>query len=131
AALESAVLRQLAGNFPGLAVELDHLRNSIVDLQIPFQQFDYYHPRQYGKLSLKIILPLLTEVGHQDLELQSGMEANLNYYFLSNTEAAPADIRSQFCLSARSKMMSNLKSYCAMDTEGLIHILYALCALAR
>jgi hypothetical protein len=129
-ALESAILARLASLYPDLSCVLTGMRDSLVDMQVPFQQFHYYHPQQYGKLSLKRVLPLLTGAGHQDLVMQNGGEANLTFYFMANLDAVPADLAGRFGDEAAPGRLAELEAYCGMDTYGLVEILSALYSLA-
>ena len=130
-ALESHVLLRLGQLLPEHARRFGELRSALVDLQIPFQQFHYYHPRQYGKLSLKKVLPLLSQSSHLDLDLQSGGEANLSFYSMANPQALPPDIGDAFQGDGANARLAALRRYCAMDTWGLVGILSALFALAE
>ena len=130
ASLEIATIHRLAKRCPERAVELQDLANRVVDLQVPFQQFWFYHPRQHGKLGLKKILPLLSDRDHSQLELSSGGEANLLYWFLSHVDALGQDspYRNYF-QKKREKILSTIVEYCSLDTLGLVYILLRLRAL--
>lgn len=129
--LEVATFTRLARALPEQAPALLALRERIVDLQQPFAEFWYYHPGQHGKLSLKKVLPLVSERNHGGLELQSGGEANLLYYFLAHPDAAPDRRSGRPGAEERSRTLAALEEYCAMDTSGLAPILERLYELAE
>jgi len=122
AALETITFTRLARALPAFSEQFLAVRDRIIDLQKPFAQFWYYHPRQYGKLSLKKILPLLSSHDHKNLDLQSGGEANLNYFFLSNPAAVPQELRQNYAPATITQWIENFSSYCSLDTLGLTHI---------
>jgi len=67
--------------------------------------------------SLKYVLPALTGLSYEGLEISEGGEASLRFRemaFGNATEARKQEIRKA------------LESYCHQDTEGMIEILHAL-----
>jgi hypothetical protein len=63
---ERSILQRLAAAVPEHADALISVVNRLVDLQTPFADFSYYHPHQSGKISLKVLLPIMTEHGYAD-----------------------------------------------------------------
>jgi len=61
AAFEKSRLKELAGSFPEYQEWVDNINERIVDLNVPFRDFSYYHPQQLGSASLKQVLPVLTD----------------------------------------------------------------------
>lgn len=129
--LELATIQRLAKRCPDRAEELQDVADRIVDLQFPFQQFWFYHPRQHGKLGLKKVLPLLSDRDHADLELSSGGQANLLYWFLSHTEVLDEENpHYNYFKTKGEKILATIVEYCTLDTLGLVYILLRLRALA-
>ncbi len=60
---EEGILRDLAETFPEYNVWIDQICSRMVDLLVPFRNFDYYHPVQKGSASLKAVLPVITGQG--------------------------------------------------------------------
>jgi hypothetical protein len=85
----------------------------MVDLLVPFRNFDYYHPDQKGSASLKAVLPAITGRGYEDLDINDGQVASIN--FLAATYGDMPE-------EERVKVMSDLEQYCGRDTEGMIWI---------
>ncbi len=59
----------------------EQIKNRIVDLLLPFREFRYYHPAQFGSASMKAVLPALTGRGYAGIgdsgrwHCQSGIPA--------------------------------------------------------
>jgi hypothetical protein len=117
AAFEKSRLKELAGAFPEYQEWVDTINARIVDLNEPFKNFSYYHPRQLGSSSLKHVLPALTNLSYEDLEIGEGTTASLKFM-----EAAFGDILD----AERQKIRTNLLTYCGQDTGGMIDILIKL-----
>ena len=60
---EEGILKDLAESFPEQREWVDGVRERLVDLLKPFQNFHYYHPQQNGSASIKSVLPALTGQG--------------------------------------------------------------------
>ena len=87
----------------------------IIDLAEPFKNFDYYHPSQKGKYSIKDVLPAITGKSYKDLEINNGEDANLLYFY--------SHIKSKL---DKKDIRSNLLKYCSLDTEGMVWIIREL-----
>jgi len=117
AAFEKNRLKELAGAFPEYQDWVDSINERIVDLNVPFRDFSYYHPQQMGSSSLKHVLPALTNLSYEDLEIGEGNTASLKFM-----EAAFGIISDM----ERQKIRTNLLTYCGQDTGGMIDILKKL-----
>jgi hypothetical protein len=121
AAFEKSRLKELAGAFPEYQEWVDSVIGRIVDMNVPFRDFSYYHPQQLGSSSLKHVLPALTNLSYEDLEIGEGTTASLKFM-----EAAFGNISD----AERRKIRTDLLTYCGQDTGGMIDILnklYYLC----
>jgi hypothetical protein len=117
ASFEINVLRSCARRFPAYQAWHESIQARFVDLIRPFRDFHYYHPDQLGSASLKAVLPALTGVSYEGLEIAEGSEASLRFRemaFGNATEARKMEIRQA------------LQTYCSQDTEGMIKILDSL-----
>jgi hypothetical protein len=117
-ALERTVINRFMTLFPEHKIKLKSILDRMVDLQEPFFNFDYYHPEQRGKISLKVILPLLSGFNHANLALQSGGQAHLFWAYLSDPQLRP--------LLADRDYLSDIKTYAALDARGLVAIYLGL-----
>lgn len=114
AAFERGVLARLADAFPSEAEHIDGILARIADLLAPFSAFDFYDPRQRGKVRLKTVLPILGEKDYTHLAIRDGYAANLAYRDLcGRTDSVP-------------EVITNLVDYCAMDTRAMVHIVEKL-----
>jgi len=122
AAFEKSRLKELAGAFPEYQEWVDSINERIVDLNVPFRDFSYYHPQQMGSSSLKHVLPALTNLSYEDLEIGEGTTASLKFM-----EAAFGNISDL----ERQKIRTDLLTYCGQDTGGMIDILKKLQVLVN
>ena len=122
AAFEKSRLKELAGAFPEYQEWVDSINERIVDLNVPFRDFSYYHPQQMGSASLKQVLPALTDLSYKDLEIGEGTTASLKFM-----EAAFGNISEL----ERQKIRTDLLTYCGQDTGGMIDILKKLQGLVN
>ncbi|MBR6331737.1 MAG: DUF2779 domain-containing protein [Dehalococcoidales bacterium] len=115
---EKGRLKEAATDFPENKEWIEAVISRIKDLFLPFKAFHYYHPDQCGSVSLKKVLPALTGVSYQDMEINKG-------------EVAPAafmkcyfdDLTTE---TERSHIRTELLKYCSLDTEGLFLIIQEL-----
>ena len=123
AGFERGILGRLAEAVPAHRDALILLVDQIVDLLEPFNEFSFYHHEQKGKVSLKTVLPVLTDRDYSDEAVRDGYTANLAYRHL----AEGGDDRA----AAQAKLLSDLTSYCALDTMAMVHIVRELRQLAH
>jgi len=116
-AFEKSRLKELAKAFPEYQAWVESIIGRIVDLNVPFRDFSYYHPQQLGSSSLKHVLPALTSLSYDDLEIGVGTTASLKFM-----EAAFGNISDV----ERQKVRIDLLTYCGQDTGGMIDILKKL-----
>jgi len=114
---EEGVLRNMAAAFPEYSDWIDQVCNRLVDLLVPFRNFDYYHPVQKGSASLKAVLPAIIGKGYEDLDISDGQVASITFLAATYSEMPKAD---------RTKVMSDLEEYCGRDTEGMFWIVEKL-----
>ena len=117
AAFEKSRLKEMAGTSPEYEEWVNSIIERIVDLNVPFRDFSYYHPKQLGSSSLKHVLPALTNLSYDDLEIGEGTTASLKFM-----EAAFSNISDL----QRQKIRTDLRLYCGQDTGGMIDILKKL-----
>ena len=116
-AFEKNRLKELAKAFPEYESWIKGISNRIIDLNTPFKDFSYYHPQQLGSSSLKHVLPALTNLSYNNLEIGEGTTASLKFI-----EAAFGSISEGEC----QKIRNDLLTYCGQDTGGMIEILKKL-----
>jgi hypothetical protein len=114
AAFEKSRLKELAKAFPEYQKWVESINERVIDLNVPFRDFSYYHPRQLGSSSLKHVLPVLTDLSYGEMEIGEGNTASLKYM-----EAAFGGISAE----ASQKIRTDLLTYCGQDTYGMVEIL--------
>jgi hypothetical protein len=83
----------------------------------------YYHPGFHGSFSLKSVLPaLVPEMNYQNLEIQEGQFAGLEYLRMIDHETPVED---------REKIKRNLLIYCGQDTLAMVKIREKLLKISR
>jgi hypothetical protein len=116
-AFEKTRLKEMAKAFPEYKEWIGGVLERIVDLNAPFKDFSYYHPQQLGSSSLKQVLPALTGLSYEEMEIGEGTMASLKYIEAAFSNIPDAD---------RQKIRSDLLIYCGQDTGGMIEILKTL-----
>jgi hypothetical protein len=117
AIFERGRLAELAAAYPEHAEWAERARGRFVDLLVPFRDFAYYHPSQLGSASLKRVLPVLGARGYDELEIQAGDLAALEFVRSNLASTSPEE---------RDRIRAALLEYCGRDTEGMVEIVAAL-----
>jgi hypothetical protein len=87
------------------------------DLQALIKRY-FYSPKFRGSFSLKSVLPVLVpQMSYEDLVIQEGTHASLEYQRLLNSETLPEEKR---------KIEQALIDYCSYDTLAMVKIREAL-----
>jgi hypothetical protein len=92
----------------------DGVKHRIVDLLTPFRSFHYYHPDQRGSASIKQVMPAITGHGYDELDIQEGGTASLEFVRVTFGDVPKAE---------RQRVRRQLEQYCGRDTEGMVWIL--------
>lgn len=120
---EKGVLKELAETFPDYSQWIDSITARIVDLYKPFGNFHYHNSSQKGSASVKKVLPAITGLSYEGMEIADGMAASAYFLYIcgnyDTNESLPAKEEVE-------KVRDSLIKYCGLDTGGMIHILRAL-----
>jgi len=111
---EKGILEELGVAFPEYGDWITGVTSRLVDLLVPFRSFCYYHPSQQGSASLKAVLPALTGISYEGMNINNGEDASLAFL-----EVTYGDVSDE----VRSKVRKDLEEYCGLDTEGMIRII--------
>jgi hypothetical protein len=117
ASFETRVLTECADYYPGFSNWVQSLLPRFTDLLGPFRSFHYYNPNQLGSASLKAVLPALTGISYDHLEIADGNTASLKFLSM-----AFGGLPESECLT----IMHQLEVYCAQDTQGMILLIQNL-----
>ena len=111
--MEKGILFNLMKDFPEFKKEIFERINRIVDVEIPFKELFYYHPKQQGSFSLKAIGNAV--LGRDEFlrsQVKDGEEAMAVY-----NELFYSDDKKMI-----ESKLKELKTYCQTDTLVLYHI---------
>src|SRR3989338_4165346 len=123
ATFEKTTLRHASEAYPEYQSWVASLEERIVDLLAPFRGFFYYHPDQAGSASLKNVLPVMTKLSYEDMEIAEGNMASIEYCRVTVGE----NINEK----ERQRVRAALEKYCDLDTKGMIEILEELGKVCR
>ena len=76
---EMRLLKELARDFPEYGSRVNEFLPRVVDLLKPFRNFHYYNPEQNGSASIKWVLPAITGMGYDGMNIDNGMEASISF----------------------------------------------------
>jgi len=110
---ERNVIDELSGQLPQFHNQLLSTVDRFKDLHALIRRY-YYHPSFHGSFSLKSVLPaLVPEMGYQDLAIQEGSHASLEYLRMIDSSTSEGE---------REGIKKALRSYCAQDTLAMVKI---------
>ncbi len=112
-AFEDGVFRELAQALPDCREWIDNIRGRLVDLIVPFRSFYHYHPEQRGGMGLKQVLPALTGISYERMDINNGQDASIAFQQVAYGDADEEH---------KSKLREDLRLYCGLDTEGMLRI---------
>ena len=118
---EGRILRELGDAFPSLKPDLNRAVERFWDL-LAVIRTHYYHPGFQGSFSIKSVLPAIVPVlGYDDLEIQEGGMASLQYYRMVFEVADDQE---------KARLRTALLKYCERDTLAMVELRKALMAKA-
>ena len=113
-------LNELAEQFPEHKEWVESVVERIVDLYVPFSNFDYYNPIQKGSASIKEVLPaVIGNDPYKELDINNGGLASVSYFEMIFGEVD------------KKKVRNDLLEYCKLDTKAMILILDELKKLVK
>ena len=119
---EQGRLKEIGEFFPEEKIIVSKIIDRMVDLLIPFRNFDYYDRKQEGSASIKYVLPALTDMTYKGMEIANGSQASMKYAYIIH-----GDIKgNKASKEDAKKVRDDLKKYCALDTEAMIQVLEKL-----
>nr|MBT6606832.1 DUF2779 domain-containing protein [archaeon] len=89
----------------------------IKDLWDVFKDFSYYDPKQKGSTSIKYVLPVLSDLKYDDLDIKNGILASLEYERVTYGDVEDSE---------RLKVREALEKYCELDTWAEVEIVKGL-----
>jgi hypothetical protein len=114
---EKGRISALANAFPARKGALLALNERIVDLLVPFRNHWFYKPEMHGSASIKAVLPAMTNLSYNNLEIQEGRTASETWLSMAEGRYS-GDAKAQ---------MEALRKYCRMDTWATVVLYRTLC----
>jgi len=119
---EKGVLREHVGAFPEFEKWLENILPRVKDLLIPFRQFHYYDPKQCGSASIKKVLPVMSDLSYNEMEINNGADASISYEKATYGNISEED---------KKKIRDALEKYCELDTLAEIKIIERLMKIIK
>ncbi len=110
---EISRLKELAEQFPEYKDWVESVVGRIVDLLIPFRNFDYYNPIQKGSASIKKVLPAVTGKSYDGMEIADGGSASVGFFNANYKNSSATE---------KDKTRKDLLKYCELDTLAEVMI---------
>jgi CRISPR/Cas system-associated exonuclease Cas4 (RecB family) len=120
---EKKCIRSAVKAYPEYAEWFVKLKDRFIDLLLPFKNLYYYHPQQKGSASIKDVLPALTGVSYNGLEINNGAAATFEYLRVTFNEKVDE--------KEKDRVRQALEKYCGLDTLGMVKILEVLREAAK
>lgn len=117
APFEKGVTKGLAEFDPDCASWVEQMNRRMVDLLLPFRSFAVYHPAQRGSVSMKVVLPALTDQSYEGIDM-GGEEAGYEFMRVTFDDNVQE--------SEVWKIRAALEEYCRQDTVGMVAIVERL-----
>ena len=89
----------------------------IKDLLDVFRNFWYYDSKQKGSASIKAVLPVLSDLKYEGLEISEGVGASLEYEKVTFGNVSEEE---------KKKVREALEKYCELDTLAEVKIVEGL-----
>jgi hypothetical protein len=114
---ETNCLKECAEAFPEYKDWVNKTIKRIVDLLVPFRNFDYYHPDQCGSASIKKVLPVVTGNSYEGMDISNGSDASKEFARVTFNDVEDED---------RLCVRNALEKYCKLDTQAMVDIIEKL-----
>jgi hypothetical protein len=115
---EKARNKEMAEMLPEYEAFLLNINDRILDLKIPFSEGWFTDADFFGSASLKAVSPVLIDKpSYKDLEISNGVTAQriwMEIVFQGKNK------------EIKDKIMEDMRKYCGLDTEIMVHILKVL-----
>lgn len=110
---ENSRNKELAEQYPELADALLAVNEKTFDLMEVFSKLNYFDKRFNGSASIKKVLPVLTDIRYDNLEVNNGAVASELLWKLAKWAIGKDE---------EEKVIENLLEYCKQDTWAMVAI---------
>jgi len=113
---------------------IEDILKRITDLLTPFKNFDYYHPKQKGSASIKVVMPALVPKLPKNIknyhEMEIGKGDVASFAFLKMVLGESPDTKFEKwkkpSKTEQEKLRRQLEEYCELDTLAEVLIVKVL-----
>lgn len=104
---------ELGGMFPDCSPFFEELNSNVYDLRKIFSRRLYMHPGFRGRDSIKKVLPVLSDLTYDGMDIADGLTASIKWYHAATGRGT---------LEERTKTFADLEAYCFQDTLAMVKI---------
>jgi hypothetical protein len=104
---------ELGQMFPHRAEFLAEINAAVFDLRKIFSERLYMHPRFHGRDSIKVVLPVLSNLTYDGMPIGDGMTASIKWYHAATGRGTSEE---------REQIFADLEAYCHQDTLAMVEI---------
>ena len=116
---EKGVMKECSDAFPEFKEWYEkNITPRIKDLLDVFRNFYYYDPKQGGSASIKAVLPVMSDLSYNDLDISKGEFASHEYERVTYDPSVSK--------KEKEKVRAALEKYCELDTLAEVEIVNAL-----
>ena len=120
-AFEKARLKEMARDMPEYAGWIGSVLDRVVDLYEVFGKYWYYNPSQRGSASLKRVLPAITDISYDGMQISEGTAASAAFAGLRKAGETVGEYDAEM-----AQLREALLTYCKQDTFAMVEILRKL-----
>ena len=118
---EKSVFKKLEMIYPKENKWIELILERIIDLLIPFRNFDYYNPKQNGSASIKKVLPALVgkidgKKDYKEMEIGKGDVASLAFLKIALGNQRDYSNWKKVSKEEQEIVRNLLEEYCELDT---------------
>jgi CRISPR/Cas system-associated exonuclease Cas4 (RecB family) len=99
--------------FPDYVPLMNELNENVYDLRKVFSRRLYMHPGFRGRDSIKKVLPVITGLSYEGMDIADGVTASIKWYHAATGRGT---------LEERNKTFQDLEAYCHLDTLAMVEI---------
>ena len=99
--------------FPKYADLMVELNANVYDLRKVFSRRLYMHPDFRGRDSIKQVLPVVTNLSYEGMDIGDGLTASIKWFHMATGRGTAEE---------REKTYQDLCTYCHLDTLAMVRI---------
>lgn len=104
---------ELGKMFPQYTDFLEEVNAAVYDLRKIFSRQRYMHPGFRGRDSIKVVLPVLSDLTYDGMPIADGLTASIKWYHAATGRGSQEE---------RDQTFADLEAYCFQDTLAMVKI---------